>query len=40
MAQRFEQPAHAIVAFGRADQHRHHQRLRQFALDIAEHFLT
>ena len=40
VAQRLEQPAHAIVALGRADQHRHHQAFRQFALEIAEHFLA
>ncbi len=40
MAQRLEQPAHAIVGLGRADQHRHHQAFRQFAPEAAEHFVA
>ena len=40
MAHRLQQPAHAIVAVGRADQHRHHQAFRQFAPKAAEHFVA
>ena len=36
VAQRLQHPPDAVIAFGRTDQHRHHQALREFPPEIAE----